>query len=270
MGTRAAFNVHESGIPSGQPMLFAHGFGCDQNMWRLVAPHFEASHRVIRFDYVGSGGAAAPYDPVRYASLDGYAADVLRICSDLELADVIFVGHSVSAMIGVLAEKRRPDLFDALVMVGPSPRYLNDNGYAGGFEAPDIDGLLESQESNYLGWSHAMAPVIMGNPDRPELGAELATSFCTVDPDIAERFARATFLADNRADLPQVRARTLVLQAKQDVIAPPEVGRFVSEQIPDSTLVVLDAVGHCPHLSAPDAVVEAMRDFLQPTLVPGG
>ena len=270
MQTRAAFNVTESGDPTAQPMVFAHGFGCDQNVWRVVAPYFESAYRVIRFDYVGSGRALAPYDPVRYATLEGYAEDVLQICRDLELSEVVFVGHSVSSMIGVLAEARAPELFDALVMVGPSPRYLNDEGYVGGFDVPDIDELLESLASNYLGWSAAMAPVIMGNPERPELGDELAASFCAVDPTIAEQFARATFLADNRTDLAHVGTRTLVLQARQDAIAPVEVGRFVADQVPDATLVVLDAVGHCPHLSAPDAVVGAMRDFLQPALLVGG
>ena len=265
MSVRAAFHVTESGDPHGQPLLFAHGFGCDQNMWRQVAPCFEDRYRVIRFDYAGSGGATAPYDADRYATLHGYAADVLAICRDLDLHDVVFVGHSVSAMVGVLAEREAPDLFAAHVMVGPSPRYVNDGDYSGGFELADIEGLLDSLASNYLGWSAAMAPAIMANDDRPELGEELVTSFCTVDPDIAHRFARATFLSDNRADLPHVRARTLVLQSREDVIAPLEVGRYVAEHVPDGTLVVLDAVGHCPHVSAPGAVVDAMRRFLEPS-----
>lgn len=263
MNARDAFNVTESGRPDGPVMLFAHGFGCDQNMWRHVAPQFEDRYRVIRFDYVGSGGAQAPYDPARYATLAGYAADVLDICHELGLRDVVFVGHSVSAMIGVLAEQRAPELFAALIMVGPSPRYINDGDYVGGFEPADIDELLDSLGSNYLGWSAAMAPAIVGNPDRPELGAELEKSFCTVDPDIAERFARATFLSDNREDLPRVGARCLVLQSREDIIAPPAVGQYVAEHVPDATLVVLDAVGHCPHLSAPDDVGIAMRDFLE-------
>ena len=264
MDVRTAFNVTESGDPRGQAMLFAHGFGCDQHMWRAVAPSFEDRFRVILFDHVGAGGARAPYDRERYATLDGYADDVLQVCRSLELDDVVFVGHSVSAMVGVLAERRAPELFDTLVMVGPSPRYTNTEDYVGGFELEDIEGLLDSLASNYLGWSAAMAPVIMGNPDRPELGKELETSFCTVDPEIAAGFARATFLSDNRADLAHVRARTLVLQSREDAIAPPEVGRYVAERISDATLVVLDAVGHCPHLSAPDEVVSAMRHFLAP------
>ena len=258
----AAFNVRQRGRDDGPVMLFAHGFGCDQNMWRLVAPRFEDRYRVVTFDYVGSGGARAPYDPERYSTLAGYAEDVLRICRELDLTEVVFVGHSVSAMIGVLAEIAEPERFSALVMVGPSPRYVDDEEYVGGFQRDDIEGLLESLASNYLGWSHAMAPVIMANPERPELGEELEASFCTVDPAIAEQFARATFLSDNRDDLRKVRAPSLVLQCQEDVIAPPEVGRYVADQLPDATLVLLAATGHCPHLSAPDQVVTAIDEFL--------
>ena len=262
MDAYAAFAVHESGKADGPAMVFAHGFGCDQNMWRHVAPRFEDTHRVILFDYVGSGAAQAPYDPERYSSLTGYVDDVLRILRELQLSDVVFVGHSVSAMIGALAEIQAPELFAGIVMVGPSPRYLDDTDYVGGFRPSDIDELLDSLASNYLGWSSAMAPAIMGNPERPELGRELEASFCTVDPDIAERFARVTFLSDNRDDLPRVAARTLVLQCQQDVIAPRAVGEYVAGQMPDATLVVMDATGHCPHLSAPDEVVDAIEAFL--------
>lgn len=263
MQTREAFNVTEAGLPDGQVMLFAHGFGCDQNMWRHVAPQFEDRYRVITFDYVGSGGARATYDADRYASLAGYAADVLRICHDLELRDVVFVGHSVSAMIGVLADVEDPDVFADLVMVGPSPRYIDDGDYRGGFEPADIDSLLDSLASNYLGWSAAMGPAIMGAPDRPELGEELAASFCTVDPTIAEAFARATFLADNRADLLEVKTPCLVLQSREDIIAGPAVGTYVADHLANATLTVLDATGHCPHLSAPGAVVDAMNEYLK-------
>ena len=269
MDVRAAFNLTESGDPQGQPMLFAHGFGCDQNMWRDVAPSFEDHYRVVRFDYAGCGGAAATYDPDRYATLKGYAADVLDICRDLQLHDVVFVGHSVSAMVGVLAEHEAPDLFAAHVMIGPSPRYVNDGDYVGGFTREEIDGLLDFLDSNHLGLSSAMAPVIMGNPDRPELGQELERSFCTVDPDIAQRFARTTFLSDNRADLPGVRARTLVLQSRDDAIAPIEVGQYVADHVADATMVVLDSVGHCPHVSAPAEVLSAMRTFLEPSSIRG-
>ena len=257
-------NVTLSGRPDGQPVLFAHGFGCDQHMWRDVAPAFEATHRVVLFDHVGAGRSdPAAFDPDRYGSLQGYAADVLEICAELDLSRVVFVGHSVSAMIGVLAAAERPDLFDRLVLVGPSPRYVDDDGYVGGFSRADIEELLESLDSNYLGWSSAMAPVIMGNPDRPELGAELTNSFCRTDPAIARHFARVTFLSDNRADLARVTTPTLVLQCREDAIAPVAVGEFVHGRLADSTLVVLDATGHCPNLSAPRETVAAIEAFLR-------
>ena len=265
MDTRERHHVTELGVAAGQPMLLAHGFGCDQHMWRHVAPAFTDTHRVILFDHVGAGRAdAAAYDPVRHATLDGYADDVLALCRDLDLRDVVFVGHSVSAMIGVLAANAEPERFASLVLVSPSPRYLDDEAYRGGFSEADVEELLASLDSNYLGWSRAMAPVIMGTPDRPELGEELAESFCRADPDIARRFARATFLADNRADLRQVQVPCLVLQCREDAIAPVEVGEYVHAQLPDSTFALLDAIGHCPNLSAPEATVAAMRAFLAP------
>jgi sigma-B regulation protein RsbQ len=255
-------NVRVSG-DGAVPMLFAHGFGCDQHMWRFVAPAFERRYRVVLFDYLGHGQSdITGYDPARYATLDGYAADVLEICAALEIRGGVFVGHSVSAMIGALASAREPDRFERLVMIGPSPRYVDADGYVGGFARADIDELLESLESNYLGWSSAMAPAIMGRPDRPELGEELANSFCRTDPAIARQFARATFLSDNRGDLARVPARTLVLQCASDVIAPDAVGRFVHAQLPDSVLVNLAATGHCPNLSAPEETIAAMRAFL--------
>jgi sigma-B regulation protein RsbQ len=256
-------NVSLRGPDTGQPMVFAHGFGCDQNMWRFVAPAFEDDYRTVLFDHVGAGGSdLTAYDPQKYASLDGYADDVLELCAELDLRDVVFVGHSVSAMIGVLAAIREPGRFAALVLVAPSPRYLDDDGYVGGFSAADIEELLGSLESNYLGWSRAIAPVIMGNPERPELGAELTESFCRTDPDIARRFARVTFLSDNRDDLARVRVPTLVLQCSSDAIAPREVGDFVHRTVPGSSLVVLPATGHCPNLSAPKETVAAMKAFL--------
>ena len=252
-----------TGVPDGRPMVFAHGFGCDQHMWRYVAPAFEDAFRVVLFDYVGVGGSdLAAYDVDRYSSLDGYASDVVEVCEALELTDAVFVGHSVSSMIGVLAARRAPERIGALVMVGPSPRYIDDDGYVGGFEPDDIDGLLASLENNYLGWSSQMAPVIMGNPDRPELGAELTESFCRTDPRIQARFARATFLSDNRDDLVEVTVPTLVLQCSDDVIAPEAVGRFVHRQIPQSTFVQLRATGHCPNLSAPQETIDAIEGFL--------
>jgi sigma-B regulation protein RsbQ len=244
-------------------MVFAHGFGCDQNMWRFVVPAFEDEYRVVLFDHVGAGGSElAAYDEQKYSSLDGYAGDVLELCAELELEDVVFVGHSVSGMIGVLAANAEPERFAKLILVSPSPRYLDDEGYVGGFGAADIDELLESLESNYLGWSSAMAPVIMGNPDRPELGAELTESFCRTDPQIARQFARVTFLSDNRADLGEVRVPTLVLQCSSDAIAPMAVGEYVDRALGDSALVVLRATGHCPNLSAPEETVAAIKTFL--------
>ena len=256
-------NVHVHGEPDGRPMLFAHGFGCDQNMWRFVWPEFAADHRIVLFDHVGYGGSdAAAFDPARYDSLEGYARDILEICAELELSDVVFVGHSVAAMMGVLTARAEPERFGALVLIGPSPRYIDDDDYVGGFTREDIDGLLESLESNYLGWSSAMAPVIMGNPDRPELSEELTNSFCRADPEIARRFARVTFLSDNRADLAAVDTPTLVLQCSDDAIAPEAVGAYVQRQMPAARLVRLQATGHCPNLSAPEETVAAIRAFL--------
>ncbi|SEP15901.1 alpha/beta fold hydrolase [Trujillonella endophytica] len=255
--------VRVSGVPDGRPIVFAHGFGCDQEMWRFVAPDFERDHRVVLFDHVGCGGSdLSAYDPDRYGSLRGYAEDVVEVCRELGLRDAVLVGHSVSSMIGVLAVRAAPELFGALVMIGPNPRYVDDGDYSGGFSRADIAGLLDSLDSNHLGWSEAMAPVIMGNPDRPELSAELTNSFCRTDPDIARRFARVTFLSDNRADLPAVAVPTLVLQCSDDAIAPEAVGRYVHAHVPDSSFIQLAATGHCPNLSAPEETVAAIRAWL--------
>ncbi|NMO21395.1 alpha/beta hydrolase [Pyxidicoccus fallax] len=244
-------------------MIFAHGYGCDQNMWRFITPAFQKDYKVVLFDHVGAGRSdLTAYNRNRYGTLKGYADDVLEICRELELTRVVFVGHSVSAMIGVLAAIAEPDRFDKLVLIGPSPCYINDGDYVGGFSRGDIDGLLDSLDSNYLGWSSAMAPVIMGNPDRPALGEELTNSFCRTDPDIARHFAHVTFLSDNRADLPKVKTPSLILQCSRDVIAPEAVGRYVHQNIVNSQLVVLKATGHCPNLSAPEETIAAMRLFL--------
>jgi sigma-B regulation protein RsbQ len=248
-----------------QPMLFAHGFGCDQNMWRFIVPAFADDYRIVLFDYVGSGKSdLGAYDFERYGSLEGYAQDVLDICHALDLRDVILVGHSVSAMIGVLAANREPARFARLVMVGPSPRYVNElPGYVGGFERSDIEGLLETMDRNYIGWANYLAPAIMKNPERPELGVELTESFCSTDPVIARRFAEATFFADNRADLAQVRVPTLVLQCSEDIIAPIAVGDYVHRQIAGSTLRIMQATGHCPHMSAPEETIALIREYLE-------
>ena len=263
MDVIARNNVTLSGRADGQPMLFAHGFGCDQNMWRFVTPAFAEEYRIVLFDLVGSGGSdLAAYDRERYRSLQGHARDVLEICDALDLHDVVLVGHSVSSMIAALAAIEQPARFASLVLVSPSPCYIDDEGYTGGFSRADIEELLESLDSNYLGWSSAMAPAIMGNPDRPELGEELTNSFCRTDPEIARHFAHVTFLSDNRGDLPRVRTPTLVLQCSSDVIAPTAVGTYVADQVAESQLVLLDATGHCPNLSAPDETVAAMQAFL--------
>lgn len=246
-----------------QTILFAHGFGCDQSMWRHVAPAFEVDFRTVLFDTVGAGASdLTAYDAVKYGSLSGYADDLVEIGEALGLNAAIFVGHSVSAMIGILASLRAPELFSSLILVGPSPRYINDVGYVGGFEEVQVEELLEFLAENPMGWSQAMAPAIMGNADRPELGEELTASFCRTDPEIAKDFARATFTSDNRADLPKVTARSLVLQCSDDIIAGDQVGAYVHSKIPGSALVQLAATGHCPHLSAPHEVIDAIRAFV--------
>jgi sigma-B regulation protein RsbQ len=255
--------VTVTGNRQGQPMVFAHGYGCDQNMWRYVTPAFADSYRIVLFDHVGSGKSdLLAYDDGRYGTLDGYADDVLQIIHEYDLRDVVFVGHSVSSMIGVLAAIREPARFARLVLIGPSPRYIDADGYVGGFGRADIEEMLESLDSNYLGWSSAMAPVIMGNPDRPELGAELTNSFCRTDPEIAKKFARVTFLSDNRGDLPRLRTPALILQCSDDVIAPSVVGDYVHEHVVGSTLVPMKATGHCPNLSAPEETVAAIKAYL--------
>jgi sigma-B regulation protein RsbQ len=250
------------------PMLFAHGYGCDQNMWRFITPAFEDDYKVILFDHVGFGHSdVSGYSPKRYGSLHAYAGDILEICQALALEDVIFVGHSVSAMIGVLAAIQAPKVFQQLVLIGPSPRYINEPGYVGGFDRQDILNMLESLDTDYLGWSLAMAPVIMGHADRPALGEELAQSFCRSHEEIARNFAYLTFLSDNRADLKKLRTPSLILQCQEDVIAPLEVGRYMHAHLAGSTLVMMEATGHCPNLSAPEETIGAIKNFLQPEVM---
>jgi sigma-B regulation protein RsbQ len=244
-------------------MVLAHGYGCDQNMWRYLIPAFEKDYRIVLFDYVGHGKSdASAFDRTRYARLDAYADDVLAICAALAVRDAVFVGHSVSSMIGILAAQKDPSRFASLVLIGPSPRYVNDGDYIGGFSQEDIDGLLDFLDSNHLGWSSTMAPVIMGNPERPELSAELENSFCQTDPEVAKHFARVTFLSDNRADLPKVNTPCLILQCFNDAIAPRAVGEYVQRHIVGSELIFLRATGHCPHLSDPAGTSAAIRSFL--------
>lgn len=232
-------------------------------MWRLVWPAFEETHRIVLFDHVGSGSSdLTQYDFEKYGTLEGYADDILEICDELALEEVVFVGHSVAAMMGVLAAKKRPEQFSKLVLVGPSPRYIDDGEYVGGFSSAEIDDLLTSLESNFLGWSAQMAPLIMGNSDRPELGTELTNSFCRTDPDISAHFAKVTFRSDNRKDLPSVPVPTLVLQCSDDIIAPTDVGEYVASTLPHGRFHQLRATGHCPNLSAPDETIEAIKAFL--------
>ncbi len=244
-------------------LMFAHGYGCDQNMWRCLTGPFQDDYKIVLFDYVGSGQSdPAAFDRSRYSTLSGYVQDVLEIIDELGLERINFVGHSVSCMIGGLAALERPEKFESLVMIGPSPCYINDDGYTGGFSRTDIEGLLDLLASNYLGWSRTMTPIIMGNPDRPELTEELEASFCRTEPIFAQHFARVTFLSDNRSDLPNIKTRTLILQCREDAIAPEVVGEYVHASIPESELILLEATGHCPHLSAAGEVAEAMRRFL--------
>ena len=255
-------NIHVIGRGE-TTMIFAHGYGCDQNMWRLVTPAFTDRFRIILYDLVGSGGSdLSAYDPEKYGSLEGHARDVVEILSELAPGPAIFVGHSVSSMIGMLAGIAAPERFLSQVMIGPSPCYINDGDYIGGFTRADIESLLDTLDSNYLGWASAMAPTIMGAPDRPELGQELTNSFCRTDPEIARHFARVTFLSDNRADIPSFTTRSLILQCSEDIIAPPSVGEYLHRMLPGSALRVVDNIGHCPHLSAPDDIVAAIHEFV--------
>ena len=250
-------------LGKGPPMVFVHGFGCDQNMWRLLAPHFSQTHQVILMDLVGSGQSdLAAFDKEKYATLHGFASDLCEVLQEVTSAPAICVGHSVSAMIGLLANLKCPDAFLAQVMVSPSPCYINDGDYQGGFSREDIESLLETLESNYLGWSSNMAPAMMGAPEQPELATELTNSFCRTDPEMAKHFARVTFLSDHRADLPKLPAPALVLQCSDDIIAPRTVGEYMRRTLPNCTVRVIENVGHCPHLSAPSASAAAIEEFL--------
>jgi sigma-B regulation protein RsbQ len=248
-----------------QPMLFAHGFGCDQNMWRFITPAFENDFKIVLFDYVGAGKSdVSAYNEERYADLNGYSQDVLEICHKLNLRNTIFVGHSVSCMIGLLAAIKEPEYFSKLIFIGPSPCYINDiDGYIGGFEQKDIEELLDTMDKNYIGWANFLAPAIIKNPERPELGQELTESFCSTDPKIARQFAKATFFSDNRKDLRKLDKPSLIMQCSNDLIAPLEVGDYLHANLANSTLRVLKATGHCPHMSSPDETIKVMEEFLK-------
>lgn len=258
-------HVTLAGRAEGPVMVFAHGFGCDQDMWRKLVPFFAERYRLVLFDHVGAGRSdAAAYDPVKYGSLEGYAADLLEICACLELSAVVLVAHSVSAMVALIAAEREPGRFSRLILVAPSPRYIDDpaEGYVGGFSAEDIEGLLASLDSNYFAWAAALAPMVMGNPEDPILSEQLRSSFCRTDPVIARDFARVTFLSDTRHVLDKVGTKALILQCSQDLLAPPEVGVYLQRRLEGSTLVQLQATGHCPHVSAPAETAAAVRKYL--------
>jgi sigma-B regulation protein RsbQ len=245
-------------------LVFAHGFGCDQTMWRRLVPTFESRFRIVSYDLVGSGGSdLSVYDKQKYGSLDGHAADLLEIVGEFGRGPVVIVSHSVSAMISLLASVAKPSLFTAHVMVGPSPCYISEGDYTGGFSRSDIDDLLETLEENYLGWSSTMAPAIMGAPHEPELGIELTNSFCRTDPDIAKHFARVTFLSDQRRDLLKNTTPTLILQSTNDLIAPVAVGEYMSRVMPHSQLKMIKNIGHCPHMSEPELSLASIEAFLQ-------
>lgn len=255
-------NVTISGKGS-QPMLFAHGFGCDQTMWRFISPAFEDDYRLIQFDYVGCGKSdLSAYNHEKYNSLHGYAQDILDICEALDLKDVILVGHSVSSIIGILANLQKPHIFDSLILICPSPCYINSPGYTGGFEKSDLEELLEVMDSNYVSWAHYLAPIVMKNPDKPMLSEELGNSFCSINPEITKKFAELTFFSDNREDLKKVETPCLILQCSEDDIAPDEVGDYVNEELKNSVLFKLKASGHCPHMSEPAETIESIQKFL--------
>lgn len=247
------------------PMLFAHGFGCDQNMWRFVTPAFEPDFRIVLFDYIGHGKSDwKAYDKERYSSLNGYADDILEICDFLNLQSCVLVGHSVSSMICSLAAIREPERFRALIMVSPSPRYLDDPpDYFGGFSREDIDQLLRAMDRNGTAWAEFLAPQVMGKLDAPYLTEELKKSFCATDPAVAREFAEVTFLSDNREDLPRLQIPTLVLQCAGDLIAPVQVGKYTADRVPGSSLRVMEVASHCPHMSAPQETITAIKDFLK-------
>ncbi|MCH8569749.1 MAG: alpha/beta hydrolase [Balneolales bacterium] len=247
-----------------QPIVFAHGYGCDQNMWRFITPAFDTDYKIVVFDHVGSGKSdISAYDFEKYSSLQGYADDLNEICDELSLQNIIFCGHSVSSMIGLLAAADRPEVYEKLIFIGPSPCYINKDDYIGGFSKEDIDELITTLESNYLGWSSFITPVIIGNEEKPEFSEELKNSFCSMNPDIAKHFAKVTFLSDNRSDLLRLINPALILQCNPDVIAPVEVGKYVHTKIPNSTYVLLNSSGHCPHLTDPDQVISNIDSYLK-------
>lgn len=266
MSVQIRNNVQVAGA-GAVTMVFVHGFGCDQLMWRFTAGAFQDRYRVVTYDLTGSGGSdKAAYDRDKYASLHGHAADLLDIIDGFADGPTVVIGHSVGATIGMLATVAAPQRFMAQAMVAPSPCYINDGDYIGGFSREDIHELLDTMDANYLGWAQNLAPAIMGAPNRPNLRAELTSSFCSIDPDIARHFGRVTFLSDHRADVPKSTVPTLILQCSDDLIAPRQVGDYLHRHLPRSTLALIENVGHCPHMSAPSASSRAIDLFLSQTL----
>lgn len=244
-------------------MLFAHGFGCSQDAWRRITSAFADDHKLILFDYIGAGKSdISAYDKVKYGNLEGYANDILEICHELKIKDAVFVGHSVSCMIGALASIKQPSIFKKLIFIGPSACYVNKEGYTGGFEKDDLDTLFEIMEDDFIGWANLMAPKVIGNPERPELANEMKEFFCATDPGILKDFARVTFLSDNRKDLKNIPVESLTLQCSEDIIAPMAVGEYIQENTPGNKMIILNATGHCPHMSEPEETIAAMRSFL--------
>lgn len=264
MNTTAAFRNNVKIIGEGtKTLLFGHGFGCDQHTWRSILPAFENDYRLIVFDYVGAGGSdLMAYTDERYSSLEGYAQDIIDICMELQLEDVTFIGHSVSSMIGILAIKKAPQFFEKIVFIGPSPRYLNDEGYHGGIDAADLEDLLDVMDSNYLGWSRMVAPLIMANEDEPELAESLTASFCATDPEIAKKFARVTFMSDNRKDLSSLTIPSLTIQCEEDFLTSKEVADYIQQHSINNKVIMLATKGHCPHLSDPKGVITAIKSFI--------
>ncbi|SNS11943.1 sigma-B regulation protein RsbQ [Noviherbaspirillum humi] len=262
MNSLACFNIHRSGR-GRTPLIFSHGFGCDQSVWQQVAPAFADDFDVILYDLVGARPSnRASYDPIHYASLNAYANDLLCLMDGLQLEQAQFVGHSVSAAIGAHAAARAPHRFAGLSLVAPSPCYINDGAYRGGMDRAAVLALLDFLAANYFAWAQTLAPTIMGRPTWDGLTLELTDNFCRTDPDVARAFARVTFLSDWRSLLPAITVPTLIMQCRDDALAPPEVGHYMHQQIPGSVLALLEATGHCPHLSAPQETVAVLRRFL--------
>jgi sigma-B regulation protein RsbQ len=246
-----------------KPMLFVHGFGTDQAMWRYIAPAFEDSHKVVLYDHIGSGRSDLRlYDKRKYAHYEGYADDLIEICDALDLRGIDLAAHSAGCMMAVLAARRCSELFDRLMLLGASPCYVNHEDYTGGFSREDINDLLAFLEINPAGWSANLTPMVMANAERPELAAELEAFFVRNDPKIMHHFACAVFLSDHRADLEGLKVPTLIMQCRDDIVAPLEVGDYMHAKLPNSTLKVLDTHGHYPQLSHPGPVTDAIRDYL--------